>query len=239
MSKKYDLSVIVPFYNEEKFLVESVERLLSANLFKEIILVNDCSNDRSPQIARKLVDKYENISLHNLKENSGKGNAIKVGLNFVKSKYTIIHDADLEYYPSDIKQMIIKTDDDENCLVIGSRTLRGGSRNNRYRVTYFANKYFTYFFSLINFHYFTDIASCYWLIKTETLRSLDIKEKGFAIEVEVISKFLRTGYKVYEVPINYSGRLYSEGKKIRLSDGINIFFKILQYSRLFNPFKRI
>ena len=78
MSKKYDLSVIVPFYNEEKFLVESVERLLSANLFKEIILVNDCSNDRSPQIARKLVDKYENISLHNLKKIQEKGMPLKL-----------------------------------------------------------------------------------------------------------------------------------------------------------------
>ena len=95
----------------------------------------------------------------------------------------------------------------------------------------------TYFFSLINFYKVSDIASCYWLIETEVLKNLDIKKKGFAIEVEVLSKFLRGGNKIFEVPINYDGRLYSEGKKIKLKDGISIFTKIIKYSRLLSIFK--
>ena len=95
----------------------------------------------------------------------------------------------------------------------------------------------TYFFSLINFYKVSDIASCYWLIETEVLKNLDIKEKGFAIEVEVLSKFLLEGKKIYEVPINYDGRLYSEGKKIKLKDGIFIFIKIIKYSKLLSIFK--
>ena len=85
----------------------------------------------------------------------------------------------------------------------------------------------------------SDIASCYWLIKTDTLRMLDIKEKGFSIEVEVLSKFLRTNNIIIEVPIKYSGRTYEDGKKIQFRDGVTIFFKILKYSKALNFFKRI
>ena len=101
-------------------------------------------------------------------------------------------------------------------LILGSRTIGEKVRNNRYKITYFGNKILTYFFSIINYYKVSDIASCYWLIETDILKKLEIKEKGFAIEVEVLSKFLKTDRKIIEVPISYDGRLFSEGKKLNL-----------------------
>ena len=96
IDKKYNLSVIVPFYNEEKFLNESVLRLLEVNIFEKIILVNDNSNDKSFEIAEMLSQKYDIIHLINLEKQNGKGNAIKVSLNNIQTTHLIVHDADLE-----------------------------------------------------------------------------------------------------------------------------------------------
>ena len=232
-----EISVIVPFYNEEKFLEQSILRLIDTNLFKKIILVNDKSNDTSGQIAEKICEQYDFIQLINLDNQKGKGNAIRVGLEYVTTSHLIIHDADLEYFPSDIPEMFEVAKMNPSCLVIGSRTIGKKNRNNKYKITYYGNKILTYFFSLINFYTVSDIASCYWLVETEVLKNLDIKEEGFAIEVEVLSKFLLDGNKIFEVPINYDGRLYSEGKKIKLKDGFFIFIKIIKYSKLISIFK--
>jgi len=234
---KKEISVIVPFYNEEKFIEQSVTRLINTNLFKKIILVNDKSSDTSGQIAEKICEKFDFIQLINLDNQKGKGNAIRLGLEYVETSHLIVHDADLEYFPSDIPEMFEVAKSNPTCLVIGSRTIGKKNRNNKYKITYYGNKILTYLFSLINFYTVSDIASCYWLIETEVLKNLDIKEKGFAIEVEVLSKFLLEGKKIYEVPINYDGRLYSEGKKIKLKDGIFIFIKIIKYSKLLSIFK--
>ena len=232
-----EISVIVPFYNEEKFLKKSVLRLVDINLFKEIILVNDKSNDKSHEIAIRLCEQFENVQLINLDKQKGKGNAIRVGLEKVKTTHLIIHDADLEYFPSDIPEMFEEAKKNPSSLVLGSRTIGIKKRSNKYKITYFGNKILTLFFSFINFYSLSDIASCYWLIETKVLKNLNIQEKGFAIEVEVLSKFLQRENKIIEVPINYDGRLYSEGKKIKFKDGINIFIKIIKYSKLLSFFK--
>ena len=229
--KKYNLSAIVPFYNEEKFLEASVLRLLETNIFEKIILVNDNSTDKSTEIAEMLCQKYEIINLINLKKQNGKGNAIKVALDNIQTTHLIVHDADLEYFPQDIPDMFDIAKTNPSSLILGSRTIGEKVRNNRYKITYFGNKILTYFFSIINYYKVSDIASCYWLIETDILKKLEIKEKGFAIEVEVLSKFLKTDRKIIEVPISYDGRLFSEGKKIKLKDGIKIFIKIIRYSK--------
>lgn len=232
-----DISVIVPFYNEEKYLEQSISRLIATDLFKKIILVNDDSNDKSRQIAELMCEKYEYIQLLNLEKQKGKGNAIRVGLEHVKTSHLIVHDADLEYFPSDIPEMFEVSKRNPQSLVIGSRTIGTKNRNNKYKLTYYGNKILTSFFSLINFYFVSDIASCYWLIETEVLKNLELKENGFAIEVEVLSKFLKTENKIFEVPINYDGRLFSEGKKIKIQDGLNIFIKIIKYSKFLSFFK--
>jgi len=235
----YTLSVIVPFLNEEKFIEKSIERLLSTNLFMEIILVNDASNDKSPSIANSYAEKYENIQLINLENQSGKGKAVQNGIKLATSTHVVVHDADLEYFPDDLIEMFKLVEKDSESLILGSRTLKGQIRDNKYKLTFYGNKYLTALFSLINFYKVTDIASCYWIIKRDLINKMDLVEKGFAIEVEVISKFLKTNNKIIEYPIKYNGRTYAEGKKIVFSDGLKILFKIIKYSKLFNFFKFI
>ena len=238
-AKNLSLAVIVPIFNEEKFLEESVNRLLKIKICNQIILVDDFSNDMSLKIAQGLELQHDNIQVLPLSKNSGKGNAIREALPLVESTHVIVHDADLEYFPEDILQMFELIKEKPQNLVLGSRTLAGKRRENKYKITYYANKYFTYLFSILNFTSLSDIASCYWLVESNTLRKFDLEEKGFSIEVEVLSKFLKTKNDIIEVPIKYTGRSYEEGKKIKFTDGILIFLKILKYSRLFNPFKRI
>lgn len=235
--KNFNISAIVPFYNEEQFLEKSIFRLLETNLFEKIVLVNDMSTDKSRDLAERLIKNFKNIHLVNLEMQQGKGNAIRNGLNYVNTTHVIVHDADLEYFPSDIIEMFEVAKTNPSTLVLGSRTLGQKKRNNKYKITYFGNKMLTYFFSIINFYKVSDIASCYWLIETEILKNLKINEKGFAIEVEVLSKFLQRELNIIEVPINYEGRLFNEGKKIKFKDGLIIFFKIIQYSKLVSIFK--
>ena len=233
------ITAIVPFFNEEKYLETSVERLIKVDLFNQIILVNDGSEDNSKEIAEKLSIKYDILELINSEKNFGKGYAIRSALNLITSNYVIVHDADLEYFPEDIPEMFDVAVKNPNSLVLGSRTIKGKKRENKYLVTYFANKIYTYLFSVINGKKLSDIASCYWLIKADTLKSFNISEAGFGIEVEVLSKFLRSSDNIIEVPIRYSGRTYENGKKIKFKDGISIFLKILFYSKLLNSFKRV
>ena len=232
MNKKISLGVIVPFYNEEKFLEESVSRVLKLDIVDQIVLVDDCSIDDSYVIAEKIAAGNNRISLTQTLLNEGKGSAIKRGLELVSTSHVIIHDADLEYFPEDIPELFNETMVHDDCLVIGSRTLGEKQRKNIYFYTYFGNKVLTLLFSVLNNHKLSDIASCYWLVKVETLKNINLSEKGFAVEVEVLSKFIKNNIQVIEVPIKYEARSYQDGKKIKLKDGLKIFFKILKYCRI-------
>ena len=129
MTEPYSLSVIVPFYNEEKYLEESVKRLLNIKICNQILLVDDNSSDKSLEIAKKLKESKNNIELIELKNNQGKGNAIKEAINSINSTHTIVHDADLEYFPEDIISMFELVKEYPESLVIGSRTLEGKERD--------------------------------------------------------------------------------------------------------------
>lgn len=228
-----EISVIVPFYNEQKYLENSVQRLLDESIFKSIILVNDCSDDDSLEVAKKLENKNKIISLISTKKNLGKGGAIKLGLNQVSTKYIIVHDADLEYFPNDINEMYKLALSNHNSLILGSRTIGKKERVNIYKRTFVVQKFYAKLFSILNSTKISDIASCYWLIKTNDLKELNIQENGFSIEVEVLSKSLQKSLKIIEVPIQYHARSYENGKKIKIKDGFLIFLKIIKYSKLY------
>ena len=234
MTKKPSLGVIVPIFNEEKYLEESVGRLLKINSINQIILVDDSSNDGSFKLAKKLEEKNKIIQVLKTTENLGKGNAVKTGIEILDTDYVVVHDADLEYFPEDIAEMFEVSLQNPNNLILGSRTIGEKERNNLYYFTYLGNKIFSYIFSILNSYKVSDIASCYWLLEVEKLKRIDIQEKGFAIEVEVLSKYLKKNKKIIEVPISYDGRLFSEGKKINLRDGLLILLKIIKYSKLFS-----
>ncbi len=231
MPNKQTLGVIVPFYNEENFLEESVLRLIEVKIINQIILVDDCSNDKSFDIANDLSKRFNHIEVVKNGKNTGKGGAVKYGLNSIETEYVFIHDADLEYFPSDVVEMYQLIQKDPNSLVLGSRTIGDKKRKNIYFWTYFGNKLFSLFFSFLNNYKISDIASCYWLIKSDTLRALDLQENEFEIEVEVLSKFLKLNHKIHEVPISYEARTYRNGKKIKFKDAVSIFLKILKYRK--------
>ena len=183
MNKNYQISAIVPFLNEEKYLYESVNRLIEIDLFEKIVLVDDGSTDKSYKIAQSLSEKYNFIEVVKLTKSTGKGNAIRVGLEHINSSHLIIHDADLEYFPSDIPAMFEVAKNNPESLILASRTLQGKMRTNRYKITYFANKALQ-LFSLINFVKISDVATCYWLIETQVLKKIDIKEKDLLLKLK-------------------------------------------------------
>ena len=224
-----NLTAIVPFYNEEKTLKQSVERLLNENIFFEIILSDDNSSDYSSAIAKELSYKYKNIKYIHSNKNLGKGNAISNALSILNTSHVVIHDADLEYFPKDIVQMYERALTNQNSLILGSRFKGNKQRNNVYLRTYLANRFMSIFFSLINLYWVSDVATCYKLMPANFLKNISIKEQGFSIEIEILSKFLKYNKHIHEVPISYDGRSYEEGKKIKVSDGIMYILNTLKY----------
>tara|TARA_X000001036_G_C20634124_1_gene788372 strand:+ start:330 stop:1049 length:720 start_codon:yes stop_codon:yes gene_type:complete len=232
MDKKISLSVLVPFLNEEDCIFDSVNRLIDTNLFKEIILIDNGSTDQSRIKVNDLVENFKNIKLIEAFEEKGKGYCVQKGINYISSTHVIVHDADLEYFPDDINAMFSYIYEHPNELILGSRTIGDKKRNNKYFHTKLFNQFFSLFFSILNFYKVSDISSCYQINSLKKLRKMKLKENGFALEVEILSKNLKMNYKIIEVPINYEGRTYEEGKKIKIKDAISIFFKIMAYSKL-------
>lgn len=230
------LGVIVPFYNEEQYLKMSINRLIQQKIIDQIVLVNDCSTDNSFAIATKICKKYDYISLISTDTNSGKGSAVHKGLLNIKTSHVIVHDADLEYFPEDIPKLFSEATINSNTLVIGSRTIGDEIRKSKYKRTFYAQKIFSFLFSVLNKILISDIASCYWLIETNVLRNFKLSEKGFAIEIEILSKAVKRNMQIIEIPIRYNARSYKEGKKIKATDGFKILLKIFYFSRLFSFF---
>ena len=224
-----NLTAIVPFYNEENTLRESVERLLNEDIFSEIILSDDNSSDNSLKIAKTLSNDYQHIKFISSDKNLGKGNAINNAVSILNTSHVVIHDADLEYFPKDIVQMYKKAFTNQNSLILGSRFIGTKKRENVYLRTYVANRVMSIFFSLVNFYWVSDVATCYKLMPSKFLKNISIKEQGFSIEIEMLSKFLKYNKHIHEVPISYEGRSYEEGKKIKVSDGIMYILNTLKY----------
>ena len=224
-----NLGVIVPFYNEQKTLSESIDRLLAQNIFSEIILSDDNSNDGSHIIAKLYEKKYENIKYIKSFANKGKGNALNNAKNHITTKFVVIHDADLEYFPEDLVEMFEKAKLNPESLIIGSRFFGSKERTNIYRRTYIANKVMSLFFSFVHFCKISDIATCYKMLKADTFKEIQLYENGFSIEIELVSKFLKKNKSIIEVPIKYEGRSYEEGKKIKPIDGMMYLINTIKY----------
>ena len=223
------LSVVVPIYNEEQFLEKSVERLIENDIYQNILLIDNNSSDNSYEIAKKLQNKYKKISIYKTDNLAGKGVVISFARKLIETSHIIVHDADLEYFPSDIVEMFDLAKKNPNSLILGSRFIGTKKRKNIYRRTFFANKIMSLFFSIINFYSVSDVATCYKLMPSEFFKNTNFKEKGFSIEIEILSKFIKFNKSIIEVPINYIGRSYDEGKKIKTKDGFKYLFSTVKY----------
>lgn len=224
-----NLTIVVPFYNEQSTLLDAVENLINEGIADEIILVNDCSTDNSKIIADQIANNYEFVTIINNNKNQGKGYSIIQALNKTKTKYFGIFDADLEYFAQDVKKIYKVIIEKKLDFVIGSRFFGEERRKNLYLRTYLGNKFLSYLFSIVYRNSFSDIATCLKLFKVELIQDEIFIEKGFEIEVELLSKLQKNSKNYLEVPIRYHGRSYREGKKIRFQNGIKYIIAIFKY----------
>lgn len=221
------LTILVPFFNEEKSIIDSLRELDKISIANEIILIDDGSTDSSFKLVQNFIigkDKYKIIQSD---VNNGKGAALNQSKSLITSEYVVIHDADLEYDPQDLEEMYKLIEKDN--LVLGSRFIGTKKRNNIYFRTFFANKVMSFFFSILNNKKITDVATCYKMMPSLYFINTNFVEKGFSIEIEIMSKFLKFSKNIIEVPISYSGRSYEEGKKIKTIDGFQYIYNTIKY----------
>ena len=210
------LSIIIPAYNEEKKIIKLLQKVDTVKIEgveKEVIVIDDCSNDMTLNLLEKNKKLYS--ILIKLKQNKGKGGAVKEGLKRSTGNYILFQDADLEYDPNDYEKLLNPVLNFKADVVIGSRL--GASQLTRvyYFWHKFGNKFITLLFNIFNNTTFTDIYSCYILFKSDLLKAEDLLTNGWEQQAEILSIIVSKGKFFYEVPINYYGRTYEEGKKIR------------------------
>jgi len=211
------LSIIIPIYNEEKIVADSLPAIFNLKINKEIIIVNDGSTDNTLAILVELNKQY-NFQLINQQTNQGKGAAVKKGLEIIKGDYFIICDADSEYDPQDIIKLFQEIDKEkkDNLVIYGSRFLN----NRTLSFHYLVNRFLTTLTNLLFGGRLTDMETCFKLIPRKALEKIKLTGRRFEIEPEITAQLLKNNYQIKELPINYYRRSYREGKKITPKDGV-------------------
>jgi glycosyltransferase involved in cell wall biosynthesis len=224
------LSIVVPVYNEESTLEIVVGKLLALQLLLEIIVVDDCSTDRTAEVAGRLAASHPQVRLVRHEKNGGKTAALKTGLALTSGDIVIIQDADLEYDPAEIPDVIRPILDGHADVVYGSRFLVRKATRVLYFYHYISNKALTFISNMMTNLNMSDVETGYKAFRGEIIRNMIIVSRGFGFEIEVTAKLAKLKCKVYEVPISYYGRTYEEGKKIGVIDGIEALWFILRFN---------
>ena len=224
------LSVVIPVYNEERTLAEIVRRVLALPYDMELILVNDCSKDRTREIMVELAAAHPNVRCFHHEQNQGKGGALRTGFAHVSGDVVIIQDADLEYDPSDYPVLLRPILEKKADVVFGSRFLGGPYMRVHLFYHYVGNRLLTLLSNCFTNLNLSDMETCYKVFTRAVADRLDIRSKTFAVEPEITAKVAKMRVRVFEVPISYAGRDYSEGKKIGPKDALIAFFAIVRWS---------
>jgi glycosyltransferase involved in cell wall biosynthesis len=213
------LSILIPVYNETRTVETLIDRVRAVKLplEKELIAIDDGSSDGSSAVLERL--SREGLIHLRHERNRGKGAALRTGLARATGDFVLIQDADLEYDPAEYLQLLEPLLDGRADVVYGSRFL-GGPHRVLLFWHYAANKLFTLLTDVLYNVNLTDMGVCYKVFRTDLLRSFPLREDGFGFEPEVTAKVCKRHARIYEVPISYSGRTYSEGKKISWTDGL-------------------
>jgi glycosyltransferase involved in cell wall biosynthesis len=231
------LSIIIPVYNEEKTILAVLESLQrNVPEAQEFIVVDDGSRDRTAALVETVVPQNPRLRLIRHPRNMGKTEALKTGFAASTGDIVIVQDADLEYDPSEITNVIDPICQGKADVVYGSRFLVRRATRILYYRHYMGNKFLTALSNLLTDYNFSDVETCYKAFRGEIIRNMKITSRGFGFEIEVTAKVTKLKCRVYEVPISYYGRTYQEGKKIKVRDGLYALYCIFKYN-LFTPLK--
>ena len=229
------LSIIIPAFNEERTIKEVLDQLCKLNLVrgieKEILVIDDCSTDQTSNLVNEFIENNaaQYIKLYQQEKNQGKGAALQRGILLSTGDALIPQDADLELDPKDINKLLQKFISDELDVVYGSRF--SASENIVKNPAYYANRFLTNLSNIFTGLKITDMETCYKLTRSDLAKKLILKEKRFGFEPEITAKLAKIkGVKFGEVPINYFGRSYDEGKKIGWKDGLKAIYCIVKYA---------
>lgn len=220
----------MPVYNEAATVAGAIDVVLSQPTVKELICVNDCSQDGSGRVLEDLAEADPRIRVFHHEVNQGKGAALRTGISKASADIVLIQDADREYDPADYPRLIAPIISNRADVVFGSRFTGSEER----RVLYFwhsvGNQVLTLLSNMFTNLNLTDMETCYKTFRREIIQSVVIEEDRFGFEPEITSKIARLGVRIYEVPISYDGRTYAEGKKIGWKDGFSAIRCIIKYS---------
>ena len=232
------LTIIVPVFNEKKYIIKIIKKLINLKKIKtQLIIVDDGSNDGTTKILKenfskiKKINKINKIIFHRI--NKGKGSAIRSAQKYIKGDHVAIQDADLEYNPNDLIRLYEYIKKNNLKVLYGSRVLEKNKFQNTENFTHltriWANYFLTIVSNFINNQELTDAHTCYKVFKSNLFKKIYLSENGFAFCPEVTTKISNLNIKIYEIPISYNGRTYSEGKKISSIDGLRALYSLIKY----------
>jgi len=221
------LSIIIPVYNERATITEVLARVQAVDLKTEIVVVDDASNDGTAEWLKDWVTQQsKEVTLCHHERNRGKGAAIRTGLQEITGDYVIIQDGDLEYDPNDYVRLLEPLLNGQSRVVYGSRFL--GGQHGMFFTQWAGNASLTKLTNLLFRSSLTDMETCYKIFDKNLICSLNLTSNRFDIEPELTAKVLKQGLKIIEVPISYTGRSYSKGKKINWRDFVSAIWTLLR-----------
>ncbi len=225
------LSVLVPVYNEEETVQRVLHRVLAlGDIVKEVVVVDDGSTDATARIVEEMAAQQPRVRFFRLPSNQGKTAAIRRAVEEACGEVLIVQDADLEYDPSEIPDVIAPILEGNADVVYGSRFMVRRAARVLYYYHYLANSFLTSLSNVLTNRNMTDIETCYKAFRSGVIKPLRLTSKGFGMEVEITAMICKTKVRSYEVPISYYGRTYEEGKKIGTKDGLLALWYILYYN---------
>ena len=229
--KQFKLTIIIPAYNEINTIQILIDKISEIRIAKQIILVDDCSSDGTSDVIFANRDKIDKIIVH--EKNKGKGAAIQSAQKFVEGEYVIIQDADLEYNPNDILILLNEIEKKNYQVIYGSRVLENPenkkSQNFSHSLRIVGNFFLTKLSNLINNQNLTDAHTCYKMFESNLFKSIKLEENDFSFCPEITTKISLLNIDISEIAINYNGRSYEQGKKIKASDGVKAIWTLIKY----------